>query len=159
MTNYSKRVKLKELKDNFQNVKPCLLRFFLIMWITKQLMVAIDFHSMENNNVEVNGYCLVTKIKIKITFFCAQQQKETHRFGTMRGWEIWVNDVRIFGWTIPLITINGVQMFWLFNFFCKSFWELLTLILARSNTLKLKCHNNAFVSYKHAVFHAQDLYW
>ncbi len=29
---------------------------FLRMLVTKQLTVAIDFHSMENNTMEVNGY-------------------------------------------------------------------------------------------------------
>ncbi len=27
------------------------------MWETKQLMVAVDFHSMRKNAIEVSGYC------------------------------------------------------------------------------------------------------
>ncbi len=41
------------------------------MLVTKQLTVAIDFHSMEENSMEVNGYhqYLVTNILQNI-FFC-----------------------------------------------------------------------------------------
>ncbi len=50
------------------------------MLVTKQLMVAIDFHSMEKkilwkSMATVN--CLVTNILQNI-FFCVQQKKEAH---------------------------------------------------------------------------------
>ncbi len=45
------------------------------MLVTKQLMVAIDFHSMFLHTVEVNGYqhCLVTNV---LLFFCVKQKKQ-----------------------------------------------------------------------------------
>ncbi len=46
------------------------------MLVTKQLMVAIDLHSMEKNIIEVNGY---RQLKFfKISLFCVKRKKETH---------------------------------------------------------------------------------
>ncbi len=77
-----------------------------IFWrrlVTKQLTVAIDFHSMDKilykSMATIN--CLVTII-LQNTFCCVQQKKETHIW-------VWVNDDRIFilGWTIPLSVSNN----------------------------------------------------
>ncbi len=48
------------------------------MLLTKQLTVAIDFHSNFFHTIEVNGYRkLVTNI-IEYVIFCTQQKKESH---------------------------------------------------------------------------------
>ncbi len=46
------------------------------MRVTKQLLVAIDCHSIIFHSMEVSGRCLVTNILQNI-IFCDQQKKET----------------------------------------------------------------------------------
>ncbi len=61
------------------------------MMVTKQLLVAIDFHSIEKNTKESQwlptSNCLVTKVLQNI-FFCVQQKKEIH----IRTKRVWVYD-------------------------------------------------------------------
>ncbi len=92
------------------------------MLVTKQLTVAIDFHSM-GKNMEVNGYhqlCNCTTIKEEIFFISSFvfSRRNSYKFGTAWGW---VNEIIfIFQWKIPLnsvwlFSVDGMQETCLFT--------------------------------------------
>ncbi len=49
------------------------------MWVTKQLLVVIVFHSMEKRyTIEVNGYQKLLTTILQNIIFCIKQKKESH---------------------------------------------------------------------------------
>ncbi len=64
------------------------------MLVTKQLTVAIDFHYMEKNTMEVNGYRQLFGYLHSLKYFilCSTEDRDSYRSGIM-GWG--VNDERI----------------------------------------------------------------
>ncbi len=70
------------------------------MLVTKQLTVAIDFHSMETDIMEVNGYRQLFSYlnSSKYLLLCLAEEINEYIFETTWGW---ANDL-IFEWTTPL---------------------------------------------------------
>ncbi len=50
------------------------------MLVTKQLLVAIEFHSIFSHTMEVNGYRHLFGYILQNNLFCVQQKKETHTY-------------------------------------------------------------------------------
>ncbi len=75
-------------------------KIFWAMLVTKQLTVAIDFHSMETDIMEVNGYRQLFSYQhsSKYLLLCSAEEINEYIFETTWGW---ANDL-IFEWTIPL---------------------------------------------------------
>ncbi len=73
-----------------------------------QLDVAIEFHCMEKNTIEVNGFRQLfgTHIRQNI-FFCTQQKKLVQVWNNLRVTK-WL--VFIFGWTVPLNQIDSIPL-------------------------------------------------
>ncbi len=77
-------------------------------------MVSIDFHSMENNTMEIRGdhNCLVSHILQNIFFYVPQKKKkETHTALEQLEGEYDDDSISIFGWTIPLSEANCSMCF------------------------------------------------
>ncbi len=70
---------------------------------TRQLTVAIDFHSMDKNTIEVNGcrQLFAQQHSSKYIILCSTEEMHSYRFGNPFEW---ANDdnIFIFGWTGPL---------------------------------------------------------
>ncbi len=64
------------------------------MLVTKQLTVAIDFHSKEKNTTEVNGFRELFKLPtlFKISSFVLNRRKKTHT-----GWKKWESKFSFLG--------------------------------------------------------------
>ncbi len=70
-------------------------------FVIKQLTVTIDFHSMEKNTMQVNGYQQLFGFQhpLKYLHLCSSEERN-YRIGTVWGW---VNDDRIFKWHSQLL--------------------------------------------------------
>ncbi len=76
-------------------------KIFWRMWETEQFWGTIDFHSILFSTMEVNCSPKQPRYKLSSEYLplCSAEQRNSYRFGTTWGW---VNDDRIFGWTVPL---------------------------------------------------------
>ncbi len=62
----------------------------------------------EKNIMEVNGYCQLCGHQHSSKYFllCSDEERNSNMFGTSGGW---VNDRRIFGWTIPFTFMSKIR--------------------------------------------------
>ncbi len=66
-----------------------------MLLVTKQLMVAIDFYSIFNHTMEVNGYHQLfgNQHSSKYPLLCSTEDRNSYMFGISGGWvnDFWVN--------------------------------------------------------------------